>query len=404
MKRFVVISAFISGALTISCCTKSAKEVQNSVNINESTTIVMQIPPAEFEQEELPTRMDASWGSSTDFLWAETDTVAIFPTNGCQIYFSAASGAGTTKITFDGGGWALIRDAEYYSYFPFIPDYYIKKNLIPISFAGQVQKGNSNPNIATLGRNCPMLAKGVYQPESNTLNFDYKRLGTLLRFRIPVDAGSYEKFEIVTDENVIAYEGTFSPISEKQVISNAKFTNSLSLKLEDVNFEEPGTLVVFISIPPFDILNKQLSLRITKSDGTIMHASGFGRTYETTKTIGYNPKFTAYAKNANIDGNGGTAQVVITASGTNPYSVSTDVDWLTLGSNPTSGSVVINVTAGKGTAKERTGHVIVSEDVTYNGTTITLQNKVKITQDIVGMSVNVGDWEDDGIDYGGVAL
>jgi hypothetical protein len=36
----------------------------------------------------------------------------------------------------------------------------------------------------------------------------------------------------------------------------------------------------------------------------------------------------------------------------------------------------------------------VSEDVTYNGTTITLQNKVKITQDINGMSVGVGDWED----------
>jgi hypothetical protein len=45
----------------------------------------------------------------------------------------------------------------------------------------------------------------------------------------------------------------------------------------------------------------------------------------------------------------------------------------------------------------------VSEDVTYNGTTITLQNKVKITQDLVGMSINIGGWVNDGNDYGGVA-
>ena len=90
-------------------------------------------------------------------------------------------------------------------------------------------------------------------------------------------------------------------------------------------------------------------------------------------------------------------------SGTNTYSVKSDVSWLTINNAPTSGNAIVTVTAGKGANKERVGHIIVSEDVTYNGTTITLQNKITVTQDLVGMSMGVGGWEDSGEDYGGAA-
>ena len=61
------------------------------------------------------------------------------------------------------------------------------------------------------------------------------------------------------------------------------------------------------------------------------------------------------------------------------------------------------VTASKGTTKERVGHIIISEDVTYKGTTITLQNKIEVTQDVVGMVVRPGDWDESGEDLGGDA-
>ena len=48
-------------------------------------------------------------------------------------------------------------------------------------------------------------------------------------------------------------------------------------------------------------------------------------------------------------------------------------------------------------------HIIISEDVTYKGTTITLQNKIEVTQDVVGMVVRPGDWDESGEDLGGDA-
>ena len=61
-----------------------------------------------------------------------------------------------------------------------------------------------------------------------------------------------------------------------------------------------------------------------------------------------------------------------------------------MSNTPTTGSATVTINASKGTTKERTGHVIVSESVTYKGTTITLQNKIEVTQDIVGMVVRPG--------------
>ena len=137
-----------------------------------------------------------------------------------------------------------------------------------------------------------------------------------------------------------------------------------------------------------------MTLNLHKDDETIATSSAFGRTYNPGKGYKIKPNISVSPTNIAIPGEGETVEVKITAAGSSTYSVSTDVDWLTLSSNPTSGSAVINITAGKGTTKERVGHVIISEDVTYKETTITLYNKVKITQDINGMSVGVGDWED----------
>lgn len=67
------------------------------------------------------------------------------------------------------------------------------------------------------------------------------------------------------------------------------------------------------------------------------------------------------------------------------------------------GSAAATVNDAKGTTKERTGHVIVSESVTYKGTTITLQNKIEVTQDVVGMVVRPGNRDDFGEDLGGDA-
>lgn len=387
-------------------CT-SIKEVgdiiQQDKDSGEYTSVSMVIPPIEILEDEPLTKMTVDIVSSPiAYLWSATDTVGIFPDAGSQIYFSMADGVGTSEVHFDGGGWALKKESSYYSYFPFVPDFYIDKDALPLTFEGQSQKGNADPSVADVGRYCYMASKGVADETTGSLNFEYKRLAVLHRFKIPVDAGTYESLSVRVDSPVIACHGSFSAVEITQEIKNAQYTDELSMTLEDVTFDAPSTLVVFMMLPPFNILNEQLTINLKKSDGTIVTSSAFGKNYLLGTAYGSSMHMSVYAKDTLIDGNGGSTQVVITASGSVPYTVSTDVDWLTLDTYPVSGSAVITASASKGNSVERVGHVIVSEDVTYKGTTVTLQNVVEITQDMVGMDVGLGDWET-GEDEGGTA-
>ena len=384
----------------VSSCTRGAEPedvLLPGSDDSEYTSVSMILPQIEILEDDPLTKMTVNVQSSpVAYLWSEKDTVGIFPDKGSQIYFSMADGVGTSKVSFDGGGWALKKNSSYYSYFPFVPDFYIRKDAIPINFEGQSQLGNADPNVADVGRYCYMAAAGDSDPGTGNLTFKYERLGVISRFQIPVDADTYTSLTIRPGSSVLAYKGTYNATEIDQTIHNASYSDELSLALEEVTFTEPAVLVAFMMLPPFDIKGKQLTVDLTKSDGTVVTSSAFGKNYALGTAQGSSMNFSVYGKNTFIDGKGGTAQVVITGSTTrsHSYTVSTDVDWLTLGSSPTSGSAVINVTAAKGTGTVRSGHVIVSEQVTSGGTAITLQNKVKITQDSTGMGVDQEPWEE----------
>lgn len=406
IRKYIYLLSLI---LLASCSIVEDNEELSEIvdNSEEYTKLTMFTTPAEIVEDCSLTRIDVDWGASEiNFPWAASDVVGIFPTSGSQLYFSMENGVGTNYVTFDGGGWALIRTADYYSYFPFVPEFYIDKDAIPLTFIGQEQNGNGDPSKAQLGNYCHQVAKGVYNETTNSLDFSYQRLGSLFRFRIPVDAGTYESLLVEVEGNLIAYEGTFKAINIDGKIHNAKYTDSIELTLKNVSFDGDGTLVAFMMLPPFDYLHKQITFTLTKSDGTIVKASGLGQNFLATKAYGYGPKYTVYAKDALIEGNGETAQVVITAqlNSTDRYSVSTDVDWLTLNSNPTMGSAVIEVSAKDVSETKRSGHVIVSRTQTYQGKTTTLIDKVEITQSpSASLTVGLEDWEKSDIDYGGVA-
>lgn len=58
-----------------------------------------------------------------------------------------------------------------------------------------------------------------------------------------------------------------------------------------------------------------------------------------------------------LSGEGGFFEFRITAVRSGLYSISSDVDWLTIMNPTTSGSAIVTTIADKGTAKERTGIV-----------------------------------------------
>ena len=400
MKKIIMS---LSALLLIFSCVKNTDpeaHVQDQDNKGEYQGVTMVIPPIAFDYEEPMTKIDLDLGS-LKYLWAEKDSVGIFPDLGSQIYFSMSDGVGQSVATFDGGGWALKRGSSYYSYFPFVADYYIDKEAIPINFKGQVQDGNLTS--AALGNQCFMVAKGVADEATGNLMFSYERLQMPFMFVIPVEAGAYTSLDICAGDDVIAVSGTMNAISLDKEIHDAVFEDHLSVDLKNITFASSGNLIVTAMLPPFDIYGKQFKFNLKKTDGTIVTSSVFGKTYALGKAYRNAPNFSVAPAEIKIPGDEGTFEIRITAAGSTAYSVTTDVDWLSIDDAQTAGSATVTVNVAKGTTKERTGYVIVSESVTYKGTTITLQNKIEVTQDMAGMVVRPGDWDESGEDLGGDA-
>lgn len=398
MKRVIAFATFIG------LCACSAEALLQTDSVEEHAeykSVTMSLPPAVFD--DCPeTKNEAILGSSIQYVWSATDTVGIFPDAGSQIYFSMAGGAGQTSAKFDGGGWALKKGSGYYSYFPFVPDFYIDKSAIPITFIGQKQIGNGDPGRAYLGNYCYMVAKGVSDEATGSLYFNYERVGVLFRMRIPVPAGTYTALTLRVDGEKLAETGTIDAVNIDKVIHDASYTDRITLELEDLTMESAGTLVGFLMLPPFDMQGSQVNFELTKSDGTVVTSSAIGKNFALGKTYDNAPKFSVSPVTAELDAEGGTVSFRITASGTSSYTVETDADWLTLLSRPTSGSAEVSAKASVNAGKTRTGHIIVSEKATASGTQVVLKNVLTVNQNPSGLDIGIGDWED-GDDEGGMA-
>lgn len=390
--------------ITMSCLVLSCSKYNTGHNecdaLDEFTSVVMVIPPFEQDDSECQTKNEVH-DVDTDprYVWAEEDIVGIFPDEGSQVYFSMASGAGQSYATFDGGGWALKKSNSYYSYFPFIPDFYIDKAAIPLTYQGQTQIGNGDANLANVGKYGYLVANGVADSSTGSLRFEYQNIGLLFRVRIPVQAGTYKSLSLLTNESVISQSGTFNAIDISYEIENPVKTNRLTLDLENVTFEQNGTLVAFMMLPPFDVLNQQLSFELVNSENVTTIASVRGRTYTRGIVSKNAPHFSISPSYVNLASDSEDFSINVLASGTHVYSVSKDVDWLTLGSNPTNGTANVSVSVAKNTGGKRTGHITVSE--TVNG--VELKNVVNVTQYPDGFNVAITGWNDSDVDYGGVA-
>ena len=344
---------------------------------DEYQSLVLVIPQSGFEDSEAETRNVANIGSEVDFVWSVTDSVGIFPDAGSQIYFSMASGAGQVSAAFDGGGWALKKSSEYFSYFPFTPDFYINKEALPLTYLGQRQRGNAAENRADIGNYGYMVAKGVADDATGSLYFNYERLGDLFRVKIPVLPGTYTSMTVRTDSDVLVQSGTYNAVDMGLTVDNPVYDDHLTLALDDVTFEQKGTLVAFIMMAPFDYLNHQLTFELLDSKGKVAVSSVRGKNFERGMTYGNAPHFSISPARVTGGKNAGEFTLNIVASGTHSYTVAADVPWISLGSLPSSGSAAVTVTVAENTTgQSRTGHITVSETVSG----VLLKNVVTVTQ------------------------
>jgi hypothetical protein len=260
MKRFYFLAASIG---LLAACSGLEQPERSLFNTDGDLVekVIFEVLPIK-DGDDPETRASAvPAGGTVSFAWEENDMIGIYPNKGSQIYFTIEDGAGSSSASFDGGGWALKQNASYVSYYPFVADFFLSRNEIPVSFVGQKQVGTEPPfNGARY-----FLATEPTSSENRVLRFSYKTLNTIINVNATLPAGTYTKASLTIEEPFFVEEGTYS--LDERTIVGTKFTNKLEIELEDVVLTEEATIPIYIMSAPVDLKGKEVTVRIISAEG-----------------------------------------------------------------------------------------------------------------------------------------
>ena len=219
MRKIIIPAIPMAVLLLVNSCSK--QEVTNKTDNISVCFVAQQITDSELTKSAY---IDGR------FQWSDKDTVGIYPDSGSQIYFSMAEGAGTSSATFDGGGWGFRSKAVYYSYYPFIADFYLDRHRIPVSLTGQVQNGASN--LDHFGKYDYMYTPAAAE-NSGAIVFSYKHLVCIIRVTATLPAGSYRQITITAPTAAFVQKGYFDLQSESQSIIPTSSSKELTVAFKD---------------------------------------------------------------------------------------------------------------------------------------------------------------------------
>jgi len=237
--------------LAFAACTDEMTEVQSG----ELRRIVM--TAFDFETEDGSRTNFQITSAGAEFSWAANDTVGIFPNEGAQAYFPMTSGAGTKSANFTGGGWALKDASTYAAYYPFIGDFYLNKNAIPVDYTGQVQMGDAS--TAHLGA-YDYMAAAPSTPKNGNVSFAFKHLGALVQLKLTFpQATTLKSVTLTTESEAFAVNGKVDIMANTLDITPVTSTKEVTLEVKNIATTEANQAVtLYMMLPPIDLTGKTL--------------------------------------------------------------------------------------------------------------------------------------------------
>jgi len=248
----ILLIPLIAGTMLLSC---NSYELQSEADVN---TISFSIDSFSLAEDDGPITK-TSIVNSNQFIWAEGDTVGIYPNTGGQVYFAMESGAGASSAEFDGGGWDFKPTATYYSYYPFIGDIYLDRNKIPVSFVGQSQDGTSD--ISHIGNYDFMYTPGT-SSESGVLNFSYHHMCCIIRPKVTLPAGIYTKLAITAPTAVFAKKGYFNLQASTPEIIPTELSNQIIIDLNNIVLASETTFQIYVLSAPVNLLGTEITVSV----------------------------------------------------------------------------------------------------------------------------------------------
>jgi len=200
-------------------------------------------------------------------VWADQDTIGIYPTEGDQLSFPIVEGVGTTTCVFNGGGWALKTSSSYKAYTPFNRSYYYKKtDNLPVSMLGQKQVGNGNSSH--LGRYDLQIANGN-TPASGKITFDFKRQVCFIRMDLTAPVAATWKSITLESNAAFTTKASLDLSSSTYVLTPTATSNSVTLDLENVTTKSGEVITAYMAVLPIDLTGKTLDVILKDSDDNL---------------------------------------------------------------------------------------------------------------------------------------
>lgn len=201
---------------------------------------------------------------NNDIVWAEGDVVGIYPDQGGQVYFNLGSAAGTNFAEFDGGGWAFKKTSRYISYYPFIPETYLDRNNVPVSYLGQAQIGlmsNNSTSPTSLGK-YDFMCTQYTEAENGSLNFRYERAGLYLYFNISGIDGTFKQLTITSSDKDFVTKGHVDLEAENFEIIPEETSKTMTVKLNDITIRSSEPAYIYMALAPTNLNGKTITVSL----------------------------------------------------------------------------------------------------------------------------------------------
>lgn len=269
MKHWIHYSALML-SLSIGACSSEDAIVEKLHSNNEIKEIVANMGALQTEETSSRTTVNMGVFESDliSLVWAEKDTIGIYPATGDQLSFPITDGIGTNTCTFNGGGWALKTSTSYTAYSPFNrANYYNDVTKLPVSMLGQKQVGNGSS--AHIGKYDLQIAKGE-TPDNGKITFDFEHQVCFIRMDLtaPV-AGTWKSITLKSDADFTT-EATMDLTQDVPVITPKSTANSVTLELENVTTTDDDlTITAYMVVLPIDLSEKTLEVELLDSNGNV---------------------------------------------------------------------------------------------------------------------------------------
>lgn len=219
-------------------------------------------------------------------VWADNDTIGIFPSSGNQVGFPMSGSAGSKTARFDGGGWGLKSESTYSAYYPLIGQFYLDQTKIPLIMSAQTQDGNGS--YAHIGKSDYMAAVNATVNADGGVDFQFSPLTCLIhmQLKMPTRANfTYVALETSAEFNTEALldltTGTVTP-TKKSPLQVLKLTNT---DLSDG--EENPILEVYFSILPVDLSSKLIYVKVFDDAANCYSATLTAKNFEAGTIYNY---------------------------------------------------------------------------------------------------------------------